>query len=231
MDAIFQRFRKQEGRFGAGRHLGLGLTWGRFWVRRSGCCNFYRGCGYIDDIDYEDIRVVGPSSGKMELIGGLDHESNTDYFYAVRRVSGSGKQELGTQAVVKLSLDENGKMKGKRTNRVLGLAAHAVPGGRIKVYWWYWCMGQEVEPRSFKVYGDNGSGEIDYDEEIAEVDFAGSRLYSFLSDAGKDSTVYRFSVRAVGSNGMDDGSLAFAEMCVDLSGPDSLDELMVDTVF
>jgi len=231
MDAIFQRFRKQEGRFGAGRHLGLGLTWGRFWSRRRGCCNLYRCCGHVDDVDYEDIRAVGPSEGKMELIGSLVYDPNTDYFYAVRRVSGSGKQEQGTQAVVKLSLDEDVKVKGDRPNGVFGLAAHAVGGGRIKLYWWYWCLGQEVEPRSFKVYGNNGSGEIDYEQELAEVDYAGSRLYNYVSSAGEDSKVYRFSVRAVGDDGVDDGSLAFVEVRMDLSGPESLDELMGEVGF
>ena len=226
MDALFQRFRKQEGRLGAGRHLGLGLTWGRFWSRRSGCCNLYQGCGHVDDINYEDIRAVGPSEGEMELIGVLVCEPDTDYFYAVRRVSGSGKQEQGTQAVVKFSLDENGKVKSDRPNRILDLTAHAVPVGRVKLYWWYWCMGQEVEPRSFRIYGDNGSGEIDYEQEVAEVDYAGSRLYNYVSSVGVDGKVYRFSVRAVGDNGVDDGSLSYAEARVDLSGPESLDGLI-----
>ena len=92
-------------------------------------------------------------------------------------------------------------------------------------------MGQEVEPGSFKVYGDNGSGEIDYEQEVAEVDYGGSRLYSYVSSAGVDGKVYRFSVRAVGGDGVDDGSMAYAEARVDMSGPESLDRLMGEADF
>ncbi len=63
-------------------------------------------------------------------------------------------------------------------------------------------MGQEVEPVLFKVYGDNGCGEIDYDQALAEVDYAGSRLYSYLNSAGVGGLVNRFSVRAVGDDGV-----------------------------
>ena len=138
MDAIFQRYKRHEGRFGTGRQLCLGLTWGRFWTLRQGCSNLYRGQGHIDNIEFEHILIVSDSKAKLDLGGDLTHKPETDYFYAVRRVSGTGKQEQGTQAVVKLSLDENGQRRPSRPNCIRDLRAQPAAEGRIRLCWWYW---------------------------------------------------------------------------------------------
>lgn len=231
MDAVFQRFRHQEGRFSMGRHLCLGLTWGRFWTLRQGCSNLYRGRGHIDDIDFERILAVGPSTGKIDLPGCLSHEPETDYFYAIRRVSGTGKQERGTEAMVKLGLDENGQQKLSRPNCVRDLRAQPAVGGRIQLRWWYWPVGQRSEPDYFAVYGDGGSGNINYDKALAQVQYRGVYFYSYLSEPGMDAQTYRFSVRTVATNGTDDGNMFLVEAVVDLSGPACLEDVRASTGF
>lgn len=223
MDAKFQRFRRQEGRFGAGRQLCLGLTWSRFWTLREGCCNLYRGQGHIDNINFEHIFIVSESKAKLDLGGNLTHEPETDYFYAVRRVSGAGKQEQGTQAVVKLSLDENGQRRPYRSNLIRDLRAQPAIEGRIRLCWWYWPLGQQAEPDYFAVYGDGGSGNINYDQVLAKLDHGSGYFYSYLSTPGVDGQTYRFSVRSVAKGDYDDGNRFFVEATVDLNGPASLE--------
>ncbi|MFC1783407.1 hypothetical protein ACFL02_07455 [Planctomycetota bacterium] len=231
MDAIFQRFRRQEGRFGTGRQLCLGLTWGKFWTLRHGCSNLYRGQGHIDNIDFEHILIVSDSKAKLDLGGDLTHEPDTDYFYAVRRVSGTGKQEQGTQAIVKLSLDENGQRRRSRPNYIRDLRAQPAAEGRIRLCWWYWPLGQQTEPDYFAVYGDGGSGNINYDQALAKVDYGRGNFYSYLSTPGIDGQTYRFSVRSVAKDEYDDGNRFFVETTVDLNGPASLEGVRGNTGF
>lgn len=57
----------------------------------------------------------------------------------------------------------------------------------------------------FKVYGDGGTGQVDYDNALAVIGYEGRRFYSFESDAlgaGK----YLFAVRGEEAGGVGDGS-------------------------
>jgi len=213
------------GQFGNGFQLQQSLLWGQFWTRSQGCCNVYRGFDHINNIDYGRIIATGSSKCTLTLPTTVSHEADTDYYYAVRRASYSGKEEKGTLAVVRLRLDINGKVCPARPNCVSGLCAHAVADGKIQLGWWYWPIGQQIAPSYFTVYGDEGVGAIDYENPLGQVDYAGIRFYSYTSSAGNNNKTYRFSVRAVGSNGSDDGNRLFVEAVVDLSAPDGIEGL------
>jgi len=210
-----------EGDFGSGFLLRQSLAEGDFWCLLGGCYLVYRGAGHIDAIDYERALAVSFSSGEFPVPDQLDHQAQTDYFYAVRRVSGTGKTERGTLAVVKLSLDEQSKRRAPRPQGVREVRAQLTGAGRIHLGWWYVPLGQQAEPANFAVYGDNGTGTIDYESVLAEVPYTGRYYYSYEGDAG-DSKEYRFSVRAVAADGCDDGNTAFVTVRVDLNRPESV---------
>ncbi len=91
-----------EGDFGNGVLLCQSLLEGDFWVRRQDCYTIYRGGDTIDNIDYDSIVVVADMAGDFEVTDSLGHVSGSDIFYAVRRISGTGRQELGTLSIVRL---------------------------------------------------------------------------------------------------------------------------------
>ena len=132
-----------------------------------------------------------------------------------------GKEDRGTRSVVRLSMGADGKRKAAVPNRVRGLRAWSEIGGRIRICWWYWPIGQEVRPIHFAVYGDAGSGVIDTVNPMALVPFSGAVFYTTVSSMGVDGKGYRFLVRSVGADGNDDGSSGFVEAVVDLTGPES----------
>ncbi len=93
-----------EGDFGNGKHCSQSLVEGDFWARRSSCYCMYRGKGNIDNIDYNRIILCVPGEDKViELPDNIQHENQTEYFYSIRNVSPTGKQEKGTEAIVKIS--------------------------------------------------------------------------------------------------------------------------------
>mgnify|MGYP007044042518 FL=1 len=88
---------------------------------------------------------------------------------------------------------------------------------------------QGSKPAHFKIYWDGGSGEIDYENPMAAIHYAGQIFYSHLSDiltAGK----YLFCIKAEDAGGVEDGSYSLLEIQLDNKSPDSADILSVEAV-
>ena len=152
-----------EGDFGNALPLCASLAEGDFWTRRSGCHVVYRGKGSIANIDFERIVIATTNKGLLTLPDYITHEASNDYYYAVRRISQTGKQEKGTAAIVRLALDDKGKRKSNRPNKVRQLKAEAAHEMRIRLCWFYWPMGAEAIPGHFAVYDVKATGRIDYE--------------------------------------------------------------------
>ena len=209
-----------EGDFGNALPLRLSLAEGDFWTRRLGCHAVYRGKGNIANIDFEQIVIAVTNGGLLTLPDYITHEPGNDYYYAVRRISQTGKQEKGTVAIVRLALDNEGKRRGNRPNKIRQLKAETIHEGRIRLCWFYWPMGAEAVPDNFAVYGDSGSGTINYENSLCEIPYkSGCYFYQFLSEPGNHGQWLRFSVRSVSSEGQDDGNMAFVEAVVNSLGP------------
>jgi len=192
-----------EGDFGNGFALRMSLTEGDFWTRGQGCYTVHRGEGYAGSIDFKHILCAQTSGGELNLPGYVTHRPDSETFYAVRRVSGTGIGEKGTMALVRLALDEQGKVRPLRPNPVRYLRASGVKGYRIRVSWWYWPLGEQIEPAYFAIYGDNGSKVIDYENPLGQVDYNKNYFYTFETEALTPGTPYRFAVRAVSEAGND----------------------------
>ena len=214
-----------EGDFGNGFYLCQSLVEGDFWTRSLGCYQIYCGCGHIDAIDYEQIVASSSSKGFLILPTYLNHTINTDYFYSVRYASDTGKEEQGTMSIIKLSLDEEGKQRVSRPNHVCGLKAEVVTNGCIRLSWWYWPIGQQIQPNHFAIFGDNATGTINYNQVLANIMWNNTVLYTYTSAPGIEGHAYRFSVRTVDADGNDDGNTGFVEAIVDLTGPAKLEDV------
>jgi len=220
-----------EGDFGNGFPLRMSLLEGDFWVRGRGAFTIYRGQGHIGAIDFNTIAAISSTEGDLPLPGHLEHSPGSETFYAVRRISKTGKEEKGTQAVVRLTLDEEGRRRSPRPNRVRGLTAGGEGEGRIRLGWFYWPLGNEVFPEYFALYGDQGTGVIDYDNPLAEIPYRNNYFYSFLSEPVEGGKRYRFVVWAVSAEGINDGNKGCIEVGVKDVGTFELEGLTVGLTF
>jgi hypothetical protein len=191
--------------------LGTALTLGWFWTRICGCSMLYRGSS-MEQIDFTNILAVGRlQASQISPAGYVKHESNTTYFYVVRRINGCGDEEYTLSAAAKVSINAEGDLAQPRPNGISGISAKQVADNRIQLVWYYCPLEQESEPVCFNIYCDEGSGQIDYENPVAVVGYAGRKYYTHQSgrlDAGR----YLFAIRAEDTSGQEDGSLAKIEV-------------------
>jgi len=203
------------GQTAAGYKLGTVLFQGWFWARPSGCCLLYRGAG-IDCVDFGDVlAVVDADAGEITAPDYVLHDSGETYFYVLRRANCFGRIERTLSAAAKVAIGAAGTLAGDRPNSGFEVGVERTGAGGIRLMWWYSPIDQAARPVCFKVFGDGGTGQVDYDNALAVVEYEGRRFYSFESDAFGAGR-YLFAVRAEGAGGVGGGSAV--QVDVELAG-------------
>ncbi len=187
--------------------LGTALSLGWFWARIAGCSALYRGYN-MEEIDFANILAVAEQDDcEISPPGYISHISDSTYFYIVRRFNSCGYQEHTLAAAVKFSIEPNGEPTEPKPNKVFDSISESVDGGKIRLIWYYCTIEQKSKPVCFNVYYDNRTGQIDYQNPLAKIDYKGRNFYSFQSgtlEAGK----YLFVIRASDAGGLENCSLA-----------------------
>jgi hypothetical protein len=209
--------------------LGTVLSLGWFWERIGGCSLLYRGLS-MDDIDMVDIlKVSNVDAEQLSVPDYIPHDSDTSYFYIVRRANLCGVEEQTLLAAVKVSFDANGNLSAAEPNNIFEIRAKRVECDKVELLWFYCPVEQKSPPVCFKLYGDNGTGQIDYENAIAQIEYVGRIFYSFTSESLEDGE-YQFTVRAEDSQGVHDGSLARVKIQIESTSPDSIEIVNVETI-
>ena len=212
-----------------GVKLGMGLTGGDFWPRVAGCQNLYRG-GSIRSVDFSEVLLVTDAEqGFVSCVPLNGHQAGEVYFYVLRRVNGCGYEEQTLGAAVKAVFDNAGDLISAGCNRVFGFFVEQVAGSKYRLVWYYCPIGQGATCDHFDVYGDGGSGEIDYETVVAAVDYIGAGFYSYESDLSAGESML-FSIRAVSIDGGSDGFAGEIEIQVSDSAPQAVGILRVKAV-
>ena len=102
-------------------------------------------------------------------------------------------------------------------------------GNKAELTWFYYPLKQNSAPTCFKIYYDNGTGQINYESPLSEINYLGRLFYSYQSDSlevGK----YLFAVRAVDSDGTENDSLSQLKIHIDTAGPDEIDVMSAEAV-
>ena len=163
--------------------LGTTLTLGWFWARVAGCSALYRGAG-MGEIDFERIlATAGNDAIEISPPSYLPHNNLSTYFYVVRRFNHCGYQELTLHAAAKFSLDVQGQPAKPKPNNIFALSAERTDGSKVRLTWLYCPIEQQSLPVRFNIYGDDRSGQIDYDNPIGTVGYEGQKSYSYQSGA------------------------------------------------
>ncbi len=218
-----------EGDSAKGVKLGMGLTSGDFWARPTGCQTLYRG-NSMETMDFLKILTVDEvDASQISPPDYVTHEASTTYFYVVHRVNNCGSEEQGLAAAVKVVIDANGDLAAAEPNDIFLVKAGQVEGSKVKLIWFYSPLEQESKPVCFNIYYDSGTGQVDYQNAIAAIAYAGRKFYSYQTNtlqAGR----YLFVVRAEDTDGMDDGSFAGVRVGVIADSPAAIDILSAQAV-
>ena len=203
-----------EGGSPNGVKLGMGLTGGDFWPRVAGCSMLYRGSG-MDLIDFSDILAVSEAeASEISPPFYVSHDNGSIYLYVVRRANNCGREERTLAAAVKVSIDVSGELAQPQPNNVFESRAEQVGGNKIWLVWYYCSIEQQSPPACFKVCYDAGTGQIDYENPIATISYAGRRFYTYQSDV-LDGDKYLFAIRAEDAAGTENTSLSQIKIHLD----------------
>jgi len=209
--------------------LGTVLTLGWFWPRTSGCSVLYR-TSCIEQIDSAHVLTVADlDADTISPPDYLSHDNNENYFYVVRRVNGCGFQEYTTAASVKVSINSDGGLAESKPNKIFAFDITQVLSNKIQLLWYYCPVGQKTSPARFLIYCDGGTGQIDYENPIASIDYQGRRFYSYLSNA-LDACRYLFAIRTEDAISIEDASLAHLEIQLNTTNPDAIDILSAKAI-
>jgi hypothetical protein len=204
--------------------LGTVLSLGWFWLRIGGCSVLYRGES-MDGIDFANILTTdNADAGEIGPPSYIEHNSASTYFYIIRRTNHCGDQEHTLSAAVKVSIDADGELRKPQTNDIFAARAEQVNGSKVQLVWLYCPLEQQSAPVRFKVYYDGGTGQIDYENPVAVVSYAGQRFYHYTTgslNAGR----YLFCIKAEDGTGTANGSLATIRIELDTTSPDAIDIL------
>jgi hypothetical protein len=209
--------------------LGTVLTAGWFWVRVSGCCALYRGAD-MDRVDFTNILAVAAQDAReIRPPGYLLHSSNSTYFYVVRRFNNCGYRECTLIAAVEVSINASGELAKPHPNNIFDSKATQTDGNKIHLVWFYCPLEQKSKPERFKIYWDGRTGQIDYENPIATINYQGRKYYDYETispEAGR----YLFAIRAEDANSTEDNSLAQSKIDVHTGSPDSITILSAETI-
>ncbi|MCP4609417.1 MAG: LamG domain-containing protein [Planctomycetes bacterium] len=209
--------------------LGTVLSLGWFWPRIAGCSALYRGYN-MGEIDFSNILAVTEQDDcEVSPPEYIPHSNGTTYFYIIRRFNCCGYQEQTLSAAIKFSIESNGDPADPKPNKIFDSIFRSVDGSRIQLVWFYCPIEQKSQPVCFNIYYDNRTGQIDYQNPLAEVGYKGRKFYSFQSgtlEAGK----YLFAIRAEGSGETENSSLTQLKIQLDTININTINIVRAETV-
>jgi hypothetical protein len=209
--------------------LGTALTGGWFWVRVSGCSALYRGAG-MEQIDLTNILAIAAQDAReIRPPSYLLHNSNSTYFYVVRRFNNCGYREYTLRAAVKVSMDAGGAIAKPQPNNVFCSKTEQADGDKIRLVWFYCPLEQKSKPARFKIYWDGQTGQIDYDNPVATVNYQGRKYYNYETIA-LEAGGNLFAIRAEDASGVENNSLSRSRIDLHTTTPNPVTILSVEAI-
>ena len=209
--------------------LGTTLSQGWFWARIAGCSALYRGSS-MELIDFANIlTVVELNAVNISPPGYLPHNTNSTYFYVIRRFNHCGYQENTLAAAAKVSIDVSGELVKPQPNKVFAIRAEQAAGSSIRLTWFYCPLDQNSPPACFNIYYDNRTGQIDFNNVLAKITYRGRKFYSYQSDALEPGK-YLFAIRAEDAGGIENSSTAQLSVQLDAANVDPIDIVRAESV-
>ncbi len=209
--------------------LGTVLTLGWFWQRVNGCCILYRGES-IEEINFDEILSVAELlANQISPPGYIEHQNNSTNYYLVRKANGCGQLEQTLYCAAKIEMDASGDLAKPKPNDIFKIKAEQRNSSTVKLTWFYNPIQQQSPPACFNIYCDNGCGQIDYENPIAVINYAGRKFYSYQTQSLLDGA-YLFAIRTQNLDGVENQAFGKVKIQINSSEPDSIDILNAEAV-
>ena len=182
-----------------------------------------------DLLDYsEPWAYTGP--GITQLVSGpLD--APAVHWFSIRPVDSREVESPLAQGEVRLELDDQGQAVPDRPAGVLAMSARPLPGGCAKVTWSYRVGRTGVLPQVFRIFGNGGSGDINYAMPLGEAPYRPSEsFYCWTSSPLAGGSEHQLAVRTITADGVWDEQPAVAGVTPDLAAPGEVDNLKAEVI-
>ena len=187
--------------------------------------NLYHASGTgPESLDYDEPWAqVGPSITEVQT-GTLTVE--TVHWFGIRPVDADGRESPVAQGEVRLEIDAEGEQEPDRPAGALAAAAAILPLGAARLQWRYRAGLGGVLPHTFRIFGDGGTGTIDYETPLDEVPWReGQSWYAWTSHPLTPGVEHQLAVRAVTAGEVWDEQPAVARVTPDAAPPGEVDAL------
>ena len=174
-DSIF------EGDSPVGVKFGMGLTGGDFWPRVAGCRNLYQGNALTADID-DIVAVVGNDNSIIGSNYDPSDNAGANHLYVLRSVNRSGDETDDLFGVISVRFDESGKVILPVHYGFVRLELTLVAQASVKLEWVYYPLRKNDRDMVFCIYSNGGSGEIDFENVIVQMNYCGGGSYVYQSE-------------------------------------------------
>ncbi len=181
-----------------------------------------------ESLDYDEPWArVGPSVTEAET-DALAVE--TVHWFGIRPVDAGGRESPTVQDEVRLETSADGEREPDRPAGALAATATPLPLGAARLQWRYRVGLGGVLPQTFRVFGDGGTGTIDYETPLDEVPWReGQSWYAWTSDPLTPGVEHQLAARAVTAGGVWDEQPAIARVTPDATPPAEVDALEAET--
>lgn len=208
---------------------GMHATMGQMFPRAGGGANLYRGIGSAEEIDWTDpVGVVGKEVTAIRNFADRGHDSAQDYCYAVRAISAGGVEQGETPSGVRVSFDGSGSAIIPSVDLPGELVCGPIANGKFGLSWYYRASERSDGPKEFRIYGNGGTGGVDYGTVLGVVEFRfWQRHYAYESAAFATGTTVVWSVRTVNSAGQEERNTVTVSAVADADAPPANDGVLL----
>jgi len=191
--------------------------------------NLYHAAGTGPDaLDYaEPWRRVGPAVTQADT-GAL--AADTVHWFGVRPVDADGRESPTTQHEARLELDADGAAVPDRPAAPLAPAAEPLPLGQVRLRWRHRVGAAGGVPQTFRIFGDGGTGTIDYDTPLGETPFVPGQTWYAWTGGPLTGVPHQLAVRAVAADEVWDETPAAVSVTPDATPPAAVDTLAAEVL-
>jgi hypothetical protein len=214
IDPTFRRGRTQ-----AGMAVGLAATLGRFLPLKGGAYLLKRGKSRatIDEV----VGVALPGETTIREFSHVRHVPDASYYYQVVPVGPGGVEAVaGSYGVVGVAFGSTSQAASPPPAAPRELRVAAIAGGKFRLRWVAGIASGRPAVTTYAVYGDAGTGTMDYATPIATVKAASgvASIQGLQTEAYTHGLVVRFGVRARAGS-IEEANTVVVSATADAEGP------------
>lgn len=193
-----------ERRMDLGLRYASGLLASPHWLKRQGVRRLLRWTGkkYPLPLRPATVGIALRPATSVAQQAGSPLVASTVHWYLIEDISGGGLQSAArgeeAQCVV---ADAGGVPLAALPNAPLGVQVFEIAGPKVELVWHHSPVGEQVAAKYFNVYGDGGTGTMDWLTPVATVDVVeGRQWYTWTSGTLSGGAAYRWNVRAASAD-------------------------------